>query len=215
MVHSKYDWKWQWVDYVLITPAAHRIHHSTAVEHYTRNLGILSIWDRLFGTYLPSKEAPLRYGVSERENFNTESVLCRNHGMLLALDRSPSHRERPRRLDAAIISLGARAALSPAALPHGVDVRGIVSFAFCRSLPDHSGDDENPDQDRDADPKERIVHLPCFFRVSREQSSLPRRAVRIILSWKDGRFLRFLTRDVAPGFHGAESGWNARWITFP
>jgi sterol desaturase/sphingolipid hydroxylase (fatty acid hydroxylase superfamily) len=72
MVHSQYDWKWRWLEYIVITPAAHRIHHSTAAEHYTKNLGILSIWDRLFGTYLPpTRGALLNYGVPDRQNFNT------------------------------------------------------------------------------------------------------------------------------------------------
>lgn len=73
MVHSRYDWKWRWLEYIVITPAAHRIHHSTAAEHYTKNLGILSIWDRLFGSYLPPKMGQgLNYGVPDRENFNTD-----------------------------------------------------------------------------------------------------------------------------------------------
>lgn len=73
MVHSPYDWKWRWLEYVVVTPQAHRIHHSTAAEHYTRNFGILSIWDRLFGSYLPPKMGQrLNYGVPDREHFNTD-----------------------------------------------------------------------------------------------------------------------------------------------
>ena len=72
MVHSQYDWKWRWVEYVLITPAAHRIHHSTAPEHFNSNLAILSIWDRMFGTYVPPTEEPINFGVPEQKNFNTD-----------------------------------------------------------------------------------------------------------------------------------------------
>jgi sterol desaturase/sphingolipid hydroxylase (fatty acid hydroxylase superfamily) len=71
-VHSSYDWKWRWLEYILITPAAHRIHHSDVSEHYNKNLGILSIWDRMFGTYLPPSEKTLSYGVPDRDNFNTD-----------------------------------------------------------------------------------------------------------------------------------------------
>ena len=72
MVHSNYDWKWRWVEYILITPQAHRIHHSTAPEHFNSNLGILSIWDRMFGTYTPPKGERIDLGVEDRENFNTD-----------------------------------------------------------------------------------------------------------------------------------------------
>lgn len=38
--------------YVLVTPQAHRVHHSFAPEHIDTNFGtVLSVWDRLFGTY--------------------------------------------------------------------------------------------------------------------------------------------------------------------
>ena len=71
MVHSNYDWKWKWLEYLLITPAAHRIHHSTNPTHFNANLGILSIWDRLFGTYIPPISETIEFGVPDRENFNT------------------------------------------------------------------------------------------------------------------------------------------------
>ena len=81
MVHSNYDWKWRWVEFILITPATHRIHHSTAREHYDSNFGILSIWDRLFGTYVPPVKQPIHIGVPARQNFNTgryfgEMIAC-------------------------------------------------------------------------------------------------------------------------------------------
>ena len=71
-VHSSYDWKWQWLEYIFITPALHRIHHSDAPEHYNSNFGILSIWDRLFGTYVPPTGETLNYGVPDQGNFNTD-----------------------------------------------------------------------------------------------------------------------------------------------
>lgn len=51
---------------VLISPAAHQLHHSDAAEHFDRNFGnMLSVWDRLFGTYTPPQERPrrLRFGL--------------------------------------------------------------------------------------------------------------------------------------------------------
>lgn len=41
--------------YVIVTPAAHRIHHDSNPENYNKNFGaIFSIWDRALGTYLPT-----------------------------------------------------------------------------------------------------------------------------------------------------------------
>ena len=46
------------------TPAAHRVHHSAALEHRDRNLGAVTLaWDRLFGTY--AQAVPnIRYGIA-------------------------------------------------------------------------------------------------------------------------------------------------------
>ena len=56
---------------ILVSPAAHQIHHSRAARHWNRNLGqFLAVWDVLFGTlYLPGRR-PRRstYGVSEAED---------------------------------------------------------------------------------------------------------------------------------------------------
>lgn len=72
MVHSHYDWK-QWLEYIFITPAAHRIHHSTAPDHYNSNFAIFSIWDRLFGTYIAPKGETINFGIPEpdQQDFNT------------------------------------------------------------------------------------------------------------------------------------------------
>lgn len=40
-----------------VSPAQHQIHHSTAKKHVDKNFGSsLAVWDRWFGTWLPSKE---------------------------------------------------------------------------------------------------------------------------------------------------------------
>ena len=42
---------------ILVTPDMHRIHHSTLRREHDRNYGFnLSIWDRIFGTYLDAPE---------------------------------------------------------------------------------------------------------------------------------------------------------------
>jgi sterol desaturase/sphingolipid hydroxylase (fatty acid hydroxylase superfamily) len=51
-----------WLDRILrpiiVTPDMHRVHHSVEVEETNSNYGFaLSIWDRLFGTYVPQPKA--------------------------------------------------------------------------------------------------------------------------------------------------------------
>lgn len=72
LVHSQLQWKWRRLDWIVITPAAHRIHHSTAPEHFNRNYGIITLWDWLFGTYHPPGGVPVSIGVQDRANFNTD-----------------------------------------------------------------------------------------------------------------------------------------------
>ncbi len=50
---------------ILNTPSAHRVHHASNPEYLDRNFGgIVMVFDRLFGTYLPeSADVPIRYGL--------------------------------------------------------------------------------------------------------------------------------------------------------
>lgn len=62
-LHTEWVHSMGWLDRWFNTPAAHRIHHSNALEHRDRNLGAISlIWDRLFGTYAASR-TNLHYGI--------------------------------------------------------------------------------------------------------------------------------------------------------
>ncbi len=54
--------------YVLITPQAHRVHHSYAPEHIDTNFGtVLSIWDRIFGTYYHGEDEYPTVGIPDGE----------------------------------------------------------------------------------------------------------------------------------------------------
>ncbi len=63
--HTQHIGKMGWLEYVIVTPSQHRVHHAINPEYIDKNLGqILNIWDRLFGTFqkeLP--EVPPQYGV--------------------------------------------------------------------------------------------------------------------------------------------------------
>ncbi len=58
--HAAVSWKWPWLNKILVSPEAHRIHHSTDEIHYDKNYGLtFSIWDRIFGTYVePQSDDP-------------------------------------------------------------------------------------------------------------------------------------------------------------
>ncbi|HTV96315.1 MAG TPA: sterol desaturase family protein [Steroidobacteraceae bacterium] len=53
------------LEWVLNTPAHHRVHHASNPEYIDRNYGgILIIWDRLFGTFAEEQRGtPIRYGL--------------------------------------------------------------------------------------------------------------------------------------------------------
>jgi len=63
--HTQHIGKMGWLEYVIVTPSQHRVHHAINPEYIDKNLGqVLCIWDRWFGTFqeeLPG--VPPRYGV--------------------------------------------------------------------------------------------------------------------------------------------------------
>lgn len=55
MIHSNLKHNWGIIgDYIFVSPAAHRVHHSANPAHFDTNYGTcLIIWDRIFGSYHP------------------------------------------------------------------------------------------------------------------------------------------------------------------
>lgn len=66
--------------YVLMTPASHRLHHARDPALHDRNFGmILSVWDRMFGSWatLPEHDdLALRFGLAEPPPARAASPLC-------------------------------------------------------------------------------------------------------------------------------------------
>ncbi len=60
---------WPWLERVLISPAQHQLHHSTATRHFDRNFGaMLAIWDWMFGSlHLSEPEEELTFGLKPHE----------------------------------------------------------------------------------------------------------------------------------------------------
>lgn len=67
IVHTEYVNKLGWLEYVLVTPSHHRVHHASNAQYLDKNMGMcLIVWDRIFGTFqeeLPS--VPPRYGLTK------------------------------------------------------------------------------------------------------------------------------------------------------
>ena len=68
-IHTTAIERVRWLEGVINTPAAHRVHHASNAHVLDKNYGgFLMLWDRLFGTYLDEHEAvavePLRYGLT-------------------------------------------------------------------------------------------------------------------------------------------------------
>ncbi len=56
-MHMNVTWRSNLLEWVFVTPRYHHIHHSDDPNHYTANLGsLLTIWDRMFGTYVDPEE---------------------------------------------------------------------------------------------------------------------------------------------------------------
>jgi len=57
-----------WLEGILNTPSAHRVHHASNPEYLDKNYGgILMVFDRMFGTYIPeASELEIRYGLVHR-----------------------------------------------------------------------------------------------------------------------------------------------------
>ena len=58
ILHADLNWSLGWFGkYILISPKAHKIHHSNDENHFGKNLGtFFNWWDHLFGTYMDTDE---------------------------------------------------------------------------------------------------------------------------------------------------------------
>jgi sterol desaturase/sphingolipid hydroxylase (fatty acid hydroxylase superfamily) len=78
-IHANIDVKLGWLNYFLITPEQHRLHHSSAPReggHYSADL---TLWDLLIGsfTWRPNK-VPVEVGVQDPVSFPPASAILEN-----------------------------------------------------------------------------------------------------------------------------------------
>lgn len=70
LVHTERINKLGWLEYILVTPSHHRVHHGSNIKYLDKNLGMfLIIWDKWFGTFQPELPAsayqPIKYGLTK------------------------------------------------------------------------------------------------------------------------------------------------------
>lgn len=71
LAHTQTINKMGFLEYIIITPSHHRVHHGSNVRYLDKNMGMLLVfWDKLFGTFQAEEESdPVKYGLTE--NINT------------------------------------------------------------------------------------------------------------------------------------------------
>lgn len=75
-IHTEHIRSLGWLEGVLNTPSAHRVHHGSNKQYLDRNFGgMLMVWDRMFGTFAVEDDVVV-YGLTE--NINTNNPLLIN-----------------------------------------------------------------------------------------------------------------------------------------
>lgn len=98
--HTRHVPKLGLVEYVIITPSQHRVHHAINPEYLDKNLGqIFTWWDRMFGTFQEElDDVPPVYGVTRPARTWNPIRINFQHVWLLAKDawRTESWRDKAR-----------------------------------------------------------------------------------------------------------------------
>jgi len=67
-LHTEMIGKLGWFEKIFMTPSQHRVHHGSDKMYLDKNFGaLLSIWDRMFGTFQEERHRP-RYGLTKQIN---------------------------------------------------------------------------------------------------------------------------------------------------
>lgn len=63
--HTQLVGKLGWLEYIIVTPSHHRVHHSSNLEYLDKNYGdMLIIWDKIFGTFIEETAEP-KFGLTK------------------------------------------------------------------------------------------------------------------------------------------------------
>lgn len=74
--HSHIDMSYGWLENIFLSPTQHHLHHSKEARHWDKNFGLfLSVWDRMFGTFLYSEpRGSYRLGLPESQGLKYRTV---------------------------------------------------------------------------------------------------------------------------------------------
>lgn len=69
-MHMNVTWRSRWLEWIVVTPRYHHVHHANNPAVYTMNLGtMLTIWDRMFGTYVdPETVGEITFGIDGHDS---------------------------------------------------------------------------------------------------------------------------------------------------
>ena len=82
-IHTRTIGKLGILEYILVTPSHHRVHHASNEKYLDKNYGdVLIIWDKIFGTFVPEDEEP-EYGLTKP--LNSHSFLWQHFHFLLEI----------------------------------------------------------------------------------------------------------------------------------
>ena len=86
--HTEHIGKLGWLEYIIVTPSQHRVHHAINPIYLDKNLSpVFCIWDRAFGTFQEELEdEPCVFGVTRQVNTWNPILINLNHIWLLIKD---------------------------------------------------------------------------------------------------------------------------------
>ena len=65
LVHTQTIGKLGFLEWFMVTPSHHRVHHASNPRYLDRNMGmVFIIWDRIFGTFQEEEDEPVKYGLT-------------------------------------------------------------------------------------------------------------------------------------------------------
>lgn len=91
--HTRLIDKMGWLEYVIVTPSHHRVHHAINPEYMDKNYGqIFIVWDKWFGTFQEeSMEIQPVYGVTRAVKTWNPWIINYKHMALLIMDFFRTH----------------------------------------------------------------------------------------------------------------------------
>ena len=87
LIHTRYIHKAGLLEYILVTPSHHRVHHASNIQYLDKNMGMVFIfWDKMFGTFQAEEnEEPIMFGLTHRiSQKNFLYILFHEWGTMIA-----------------------------------------------------------------------------------------------------------------------------------